>query len=92
VREERVVIERTPGSGQPAGGTQLREGETIDVPVMKERVKAEKEVVVADEVSVRKETTERTQPVQETLRREELTVDDPDHVVTDRKVDTSHHR
>ena len=76
VREERVVIERTPGSGQPAAGRELREGETVEVPVTRERVEVTKQPVVAEEVNVRKETTERTHQAQETVRKEELAVDD----------------
>jgi uncharacterized protein (TIGR02271 family) len=78
VREERVVIERTAGSGQVAGvGGEIREGETIEVPVMAEQVQVGKEAVVAEEVQVRKETVEHQERVQESVRREELAVDDP---------------
>jgi uncharacterized protein (TIGR02271 family) len=83
VREERVVIERTPGSGQPAGGTQLREGETIDVPVMKERVTVEKEAVVREEVQVRKDMAERIEHIEDTVHREELVVEGDDELVAD---------
>jgi uncharacterized protein (TIGR02271 family) len=82
VREERVVIERTPGSGRTAtDGTPLGEGETIEVPVMKERVEVTKEPVVTEEVSVRKEATERTEQAQQTVRKEELDVDDKSGLV-----------
>jgi uncharacterized protein (TIGR02271 family) len=77
VREERVIIERTPGNGQAAAeGRPLGEGETIEVPVTKERVEVTKEPVVSEEVTVRKEATERSEQAQETLRKEELDVDD----------------
>jgi len=76
VREERVVVERTPGGGQPAGREIGRDDQTIEVPVERERVNVEKEAVVAEEVNVRKEATERTEQVQETVRKEELEVDD----------------
>jgi uncharacterized protein (TIGR02271 family) len=85
VREERVVIERTPGSGQAvAGGRELKEGETIEVPVTRERVEVTKEPVVAEEVNVRKEATERTEQAQETVRKEELDVQDQAGLVADR--------
>jgi len=83
VREERVVIERTPGSGQPATGQELREGETIDVPVMKETVNVEKQPYVREEVGVRKEAVEHTEQVQDTVRREELEVKDGEGLVTE---------
>jgi uncharacterized protein (TIGR02271 family) len=77
VREERVVIERTPGSGEVAvGDRQLREGETVEVPVTRERVEVTKQPVVAEQVNVRKETTERTEQARETVRKEELDVRD----------------
>ena len=82
VREERVVIERLPGSGQVTAGHDLKEGETVEVPVMKERVEVTKQPVVAEEVAIRKEVVERNEQAQETLRKEELKVDDKNGVVT----------
>lgn len=75
VREERVVVERTPVQGEARRGEITGRDETIEVPVTRERVNVEKEAVVAEEVNVRKETTERQQPVQATLRKEELEVE-----------------
>lgn len=75
LREERVVIERHPGTGRAVDGEIGDTDREIDVPVMKERATVEKETVVTEEVGVRKEATERTEPVRETLRREELVVD-----------------
>lgn len=82
VREERVVIERTPGSGQPvSGNVNLGQEQTIDVQIMKERVDVEKQAVVAEEINIRKETVEREQQVQATVRKEELVVNDnPDGI------------
>jgi uncharacterized protein (TIGR02271 family) len=85
VREERVIIERTPATGQAnVAGRELREGETIEVPVMKERVNVGKEAEVAEEVNVRKEAVQRTERVQDTVRREELDVKDTSGQVVDR--------
>jgi uncharacterized protein (TIGR02271 family) len=82
VREERVIIEHRPGSGQvTVGDKQLREDETIDVPVMRERVVVRKEPVVVEEVTVRKEVIERTDHTSETVRKEELVIDDPRQLV-----------
>ena len=85
VREERVIIERTPVEGQPRADDQdLRDGETIEVPVMRERVQVEKETVVTEDVQVRTEATEHEQQVQATVRKEELVVEEEGGVVTDR--------
>ena len=83
VREERVVIERTPAAGQPARGEITDSDQTVDVPLTRERPAVEKETVVAEEVNVRKETTERPEQVQTTLRKEELDVQDGGNVTTE---------
>jgi uncharacterized protein (TIGR02271 family) len=76
VREERVIIERTAGSGQVLGtDVDFRDGETIEVEVMRERVEVGKEAVVAEEINVRKEAVEREERVSDTVRREELVVE-----------------
>jgi uncharacterized protein (TIGR02271 family) len=83
VTEERVIIERTPGTGEARGGEIRATDETIEVPVMKERVAVDTETVVAEEVDVRKDVTERTERVQDTVRREELVVDGEGDIRTD---------
>jgi uncharacterized protein (TIGR02271 family) len=85
VREERVVIERTPVQGEARGGEITGRDETIDVPVMRERADVEKETVVTEEVNVRTEATERQEQVQTTLRKEELDVQGDEGVVTDQQ-------
>jgi uncharacterized protein (TIGR02271 family) len=73
VREERILVERRPGEDRVVfGETELREGESIEIPIFKERLEVAKELVVIEEVTVRKEVVEREQRIQETLRREEL--------------------
>jgi uncharacterized protein (TIGR02271 family) len=62
LREERVVIERYPVN-EPATGEIADTGETIEVDLMRERAVAEKEV-------------ERTERVSDTLRKEELVVEE----------------
>jgi len=83
VREERVVIERTAASGETPARGDIGSEQTIDVPVMRERVEVEKQAFVREEVGVRKEATERTQQVQDTVRREELDVKDGQELVGD---------
>ena len=77
VREERVVIERLPGSGQVLDRAAEPGEEAIAIPVMKERVNVGKEAVVSEEVEVRKEIVEDREQVRETVRKEQLVVDDP---------------
>lgn len=78
VREERLVIDLAPGSGGRimVGDRELHEGESIEILLNEERVIVNKELVVREEVALRTEVFERTEVVQETLRREELVVDD----------------
>ncbi|MBV9582976.1 MAG: YsnF/AvaK domain-containing protein [Chloroflexi bacterium] len=77
VTREEVYVERRPVdrrvSGAPISDT---ETETIRVPVSEERVEVEKQPVVYEEVEVGKRVTQETQPVTETVRREELRVDE----------------
>ncbi len=56
-----------------AAGT--TEGE-IRVPVMEEQVRVEKEVVATEEVGVGKRTVEETERVSDTVRKEEVVVDE----------------
>jgi uncharacterized protein (TIGR02271 family) len=83
VREERVVLERHPVSGNAPANAEFGTNETVNVPVMKERVDVEKQAVVREEVGLRKETVERQQPVQANLRREELVVNDGQELLDD---------
>ena len=81
VREERVVVERRPVNERATSGEITETDRTIEVPVERERVRAEKEAVVTEEVGVRKEVTERSQPVQANLRKEELVVEGEGDVI-----------
>ena len=83
LREERVVIERQPGSGEVTDAAITDTEETIEVPVMKERAVVDKETVVRETVAARTETTARTERVQDTVRREELDVEGDGEVITE---------
>jgi len=83
VREERVVIERRPGRGEARTGEIGDTGGEIEVPITRERVDVGKETVVAEEVGVRKEAVERTERVQETLRREEPVIEGNGDMLTE---------
>jgi uncharacterized protein (TIGR02271 family) len=75
VKKEEVVIERHAAGNRPATGP-IGGGEQIRVPVSEERVEVEKRPVVTEEVSVGKRTTQSTQPVDETTRKEEIKVEE----------------
>lgn len=75
LQQERVVLERRPLEPRATDAT-IGENQTIEVPVQGERATVQKEQRVTEEVDVRKEAVQRTQQVQGTVRKEELTVDE----------------
>ena len=84
VRETRLVIEVVPGSGTArVGDRELREGETIEVLLSAERITVSKEVVAREDVLVHTAVVERDEQIQETVRREELVVDQQGDLVVD---------
>ena len=84
VREERLIIEVMPGSSRVRiGERELQEGETLEVLLFEERAVAGKEVVISEDVVVRKDVVERQEEVRETVRREELAVDQDDDLIVE---------
>jgi uncharacterized protein (TIGR02271 family) len=81
VTHEEVVVERRPVEGRRPATGDIREGETIRVPVHEEQVRLEKQTVVTEEVSLNKRPVTETEHVAGTVRREEA------RVVTDGDVD-----
>jgi uncharacterized protein (TIGR02271 family) len=88
VTREDVIVERVsadqvgrrPGNVGPIG-----EGEEIRIPVSEERVTVTKEPVVTGEVRVQKRAVQDTQQVSDTVRREEVRVENEGNVkVTDK--------
>jgi len=80
VRREEVHVERHPVSGD-ASVKAGRDGEaftgdSIRVPVMEEDVEVRKVVRPVEEVEITKSQTEETRRVEDTVRREEIDVDD----------------
>jgi uncharacterized protein (TIGR02271 family) len=77
VTEERVRVERRivdrPVSAADAGAF---EETVIDVPLRSETVDVQKQARVAEEVVVSKEATQRTERVSDTVRKEEVFVDE----------------
>jgi uncharacterized protein (TIGR02271 family) len=75
VRKEEVRVERVPATGASAGDTAIGGGR-IDVPVMEEEVVVSKRPVVKEEVRISKQVKEEPRRVAETVRREEVDVED----------------
>lgn len=78
VREERLVLERRPGSGPvTVEGRVLQEGETFEIVLMREQIVVRREPIAYEAVDIRREVVERVEHVEGTVRRERLSVDDP---------------
>ena len=81
VSREEVYLERHPVDRRPADQPISESGtETIRVPVREERVEVEKQPVVYEEVGVGKRTTQEMHQVSDTVRREELRVENEGNV------------
>jgi uncharacterized protein (TIGR02271 family) len=77
VTEERVRVERrVVDRPVSAADADAFEETVIDVPLRSETVDVQKQARVAEEVVVSKEATQRTERVSDTVRREEVVVDD----------------
>ncbi|KAI9132322.1 DUF2382 domain-containing protein [Acaryochloris sp. CCMEE 5410] len=79
VEKERVVIERTPATNPQAvapGEATFQEGEVARIAVHEETADIEKQAFVREKVSVRKEVDRSTVDAKETVRREELDIND----------------
>jgi len=81
LHREQVVIEVLPGGGTvEVDGRVLQPGETCEITIVEERANVTKETVVLGSVSIRKESVEFEETIQERLRREELVVDEDDNL------------
>jgi uncharacterized protein (TIGR02271 family) len=80
VTHEEVYIQRQPVSGQVSDTPITDDGETIRVPVSEEQVDINKQTVVTGEVTVGKRQVQQTQQYTDTVRHEELDVDNQDNV------------
>jgi uncharacterized protein (TIGR02271 family) len=76
LREERVIIERHPVNERAEAGEITETDERVRVELMRERAVAEKETMVTEEVGVHKEAVERTERLSDTVRKEELVVEE----------------
>jgi len=76
VTEERVRVTRRTVDRDATDTGDAFDERTIDVPVTSEAVDVQKRVRVAEEVDIAKEAVQRTQRVADTVRREEVRVED----------------
>jgi uncharacterized protein (TIGR02271 family) len=72
IRVERRIVDRPVGDDETAAFEQI----VIEVPLTAETVELEKQARVAEEIVVTKETVQRTERIADTVRREEVYVDD----------------
>lgn len=77
VTRERVTVERVPVAegSYAAGDTQISGGD-VTIPVREEEIEVRKRPVVREEVRVRKDRFEERRAVSETVRKEDVTIDD----------------
>ncbi len=86
LREEQIIIERLPGEGRVLlGDRELEDGETVELTILLERVVVTKEQVVHEEIRVRKEQVQRVEQIEDTVREEELVIDDAGGNVSERR-------
>ncbi len=75
LRSEKVMIERHPVTdGRPASATDFTD-KTIEMTESSEEAVVAKEAFVREEVSLRKEAVERVETVRDTVRREDIAVE-----------------
>jgi uncharacterized protein (TIGR02271 family) len=80
VTHEEVTIERHAVERRPSDVPIDERGETISIPVHEEQVTAEKRAVVYEEVEVGKRAVQETQHISETVKREEVVIDEEGRV------------
>ena len=79
IRVERRIVDRPVGPNE----TQAFEEIVINVPLTSEQVELQKQARVAEEIVVSKEAVQRTERVSDTVRREEVYVDEDAIVIDD---------
>lgn len=76
VTEERVNISRRSVDRDVAAGDTAFQGGTIEVPVRGEEVDVRKDARVTEEIEVSKDAVQETERITDTVRREEVQIDD----------------
>src|SRR5690625_1811997 len=86
VTKEEVTIERKPVTGDKTsdGEIEITDDEEIVIPIEEEKVKPKKETDVVEEVEIKKETKQDSQTVGDTVRHEELEVEEDGDVLDSR--------
>ncbi len=82
VTREEVEVRRVPAEGSVGADADAFTGDTIRVPVSAETVDVSKEARVVEEIEISKRPVTETQRVSETVRREQVNVDDASNVTT----------
>jgi uncharacterized protein (TIGR02271 family) len=82
VSREEVEIRRVSTDRPAAAGDAFTDGDTIRVPVTAEKVNVTKEPRVVEEIEISKQAVTDTQRVSDTVRREELDVEESGNVLT----------
>jgi uncharacterized protein (TIGR02271 family) len=85
VTREELVVERVPASGQASAG-EIGTDEEVRISLSEERVRAEKQPVVNEEVRVGKRAVQNTENVSDNVRHEELRVDKSGDVNVDPEI------
>jgi uncharacterized protein (TIGR02271 family) len=79
IRVERRIVDRPVGANE----SQAFEEIVIEVPLTREQVELQKQARVAEEIVVSKEAVQRTEQVRDTVRREEVYVDEDAALIDD---------
>lgn len=82
VTREEVQIRSVATDGSTAVGDDAFSGDTIRVPVTEERVDVSKEARVVEEIEISKRPVTETQRVSETVRREQVDIDDSSNAMS----------
>lgn len=86
VEHEELIVERIPGNEAPAHAADFGTDKEIRIPLTEEKVRVEKQPVVNEEVRVGKRQVTSTERVDDTVRHEEVRVENQGNVnVTDSK-------
>ena len=90
VTEERIRVERrVVDRAATAADANAFEETVIEVPLRSETVDVQKQARVAEEIVVSKEAVQRTEQVRDTVRREEVYVDEDATIIDDRESGSS---
>ncbi len=87
VTREQVTVRSVDASDSTSDTSEAFQGGTISVPVREEGVEVDKQTRVAEEVEIDKRTVESTEGVTDTVRREQVNIEELGNVDVDRRSD-----